>query len=249
MPYTRDIQVGKKVTVTASREGYTSGSVVINQMPNQDITREIRLVRNAIEMEVIYGPNTENPGAPVNAYEGVIQGDENNKLFSTNGNELNIIYVNNDKFPYFRIEGSQYVIQCGVPTGILFGDLNYRGIKYICNYPNSVYTILTNNTKHTILLYKRIVVKITYTYNNGETIRWGSNNLYCSEIDDYPIQSLRNALGPDQENYGFEMFALAIGYTYTIVFKINNSYITRTVTISPTAQEIEDGLINLNFSF
>ena len=45
MSYTREIQVGKKVTVNVTKTGYEDAQLVIDSMPNEDITREIRLKR------------------------------------------------------------------------------------------------------------------------------------------------------------------------------------------------------------
>ena len=99
-----------------------------------------------------------------------------------------------------------------------------------------------------MFLYKRICVDISYTYNSGVDSAWGCNNVYCESIDDYPINSLRFAAQEERANYGVRRVFLAIGYTYTFKFKIGNTYETRTIAISPTQQELLDGLMNLVFN-
>lgn len=246
MSYTRNIQVGKKVTVTATkRDEYFDGSVVVQEMPAQDITREIYL--HKYEFDVILNPIYNNQS--VQNYQGWASNGDNNsiKRFEVNGEKKSFLNIQNSVFPQFKYYGNHMYVNVGIP------DFNICDAKYdnlsnptIVKYTSILHNIsspniyIQNTTPPNvpltidIPLYKRILceIKFKYTDNNNQIQYYNCKRAYCTELDDVPT-----ATRDGQSDIYKASIWLIKGYTYTFEFEINNSIVTRTYLVNPVLDE------------
>lgn len=250
MSYTKQVQPGAKVTVNASKTGYTPNSIIIDSMPSQNITRQIFLTRNGVAVKVIYGPNTENPGEEVLIYDGIIQPTNNSQLL-VNGNSVQEIHVDDDKFPSFNTQGDSFYVMVGVNNWARLFPMNGGGELYYCKtMPRNINQNIVNNSELDIILYKAIVGLITFTFNgnshtNPTVFGYKLKDFYCSEISDY-IGDYAKLMGLVNDSIVPNKYSYMIGYTYTFVLEDpQGNTVTYNVPINPSQQQLADELFDI----
>lgn len=148
MSYTEQIQAGKKVTVNVTKTGYESAQLVINPMPNEDITREIRLRR---KFKYIIRSISDGFGE-LNTVAGI----------TINGTKITAV---RGAYPY-------YYLTREYPSGTVLNvsvDINN------VNHPNE-YTVFTETITLDQDIYRDVVVT-GRTVTVTPTIIYGENSI------------------------------------------------------------------------
>lgn len=163
MSYTKEIQAGKKVTVNVSKTGYESAQLVINPMPNEDTTREIRLKR---KFKYIIRSISDDFGA-LNVVAGI----------TINGTKITAV---RGPYPY-------YYLTREYPSGTVLNvsvDINN------VNHPNE-YTVFTETVTLDQDTYRDVVVT-GKTVTVMPTIIYGENSVNAGNILSNPESYLRS---------------------------------------------------------
>ena len=243
MSYTNQVIAGRKVTVnvaeipfSSQKDGYFGKSLVINPMPAQDITREIRLDKLCFDVVVnfVYGPKEANAGQPfINIFEGDIISPYLGNRIEYNGQRRVSIHMSNTninsysfKF-YDRIFIADIADSHDVFIGLAGGStiFGYRPGK--ADYENGGRNITINNlTKpgaplvFNVPVYKVMSCSARYKYKDE------------NEQDVYVLPTSVVCEGNRDAEVGSEgSWFLLMNYTYTFTFNVNGNIITKTALI------------------
>lgn len=250
MSYTREIQAGRKVTVnvaeippTSDSDGYFGNSLVVNPMPEQNITRDILLnvLKFNIHLNVVYGSNTVNPGQAVQSYEAFVTCPDNGiNRIEINGQRRMFINIDNGVCPDFVFYSRNLYYSIGTPdfgiVGTAVGDMD-QIVKYttpinVGSIPTKIIENVSptlNTINVTIPLYKRLRCDIYYKYlDNGTTKFAYCKNAYCTELNDVPISQ-----SPSLQR----KIWLIKGYTYVFEFEVDGNTITKSYYVNPNLDE------------
>jgi hypothetical protein len=246
MSYTNQVTAGRKVTVnvaeipfSSQKDGYFGKSLVINPMPAQDITREIRLDKLCFDVVVnfIYGPNDVNAGQPfTNVAEGSIISPYLGNRIEYNGQRRVSIPLSNSNIStysfkfYDRIFIVDFADSHDVFAGLTGNDVVFGYRPGLATYENGGRNITINNpTKpgaplvFNILVYKVMACSARYRYTdeNEEDVFVVPSSVVCEGSRDSVTASNGS-------------WFLLMNYTYTFTFNVNGNIITKTALIQPS---------------
>lgn len=244
MSYTNQVPAGRKVTVnvaempfSSQKDGYFGKSLVINPMPAQDITREIRLDKLCFDVIVnfIYGPNDANAGQPfTNIAEGSIISPYLGNRIEYNGQRRVSISLNNSSIStysfkfYDRVFIVDFADSHDVFTG-LTGNVVFGYRPGLATYENGGRNItIANQAKpvsplvFNIPVYKVMSCSARYKYKdeNQQDVFALPTSVVCEGNRDSVTASNGS-------------WFLLMNYTYTFTFNVNGNTITKTALIEP----------------
>lgn len=257
MSYSRDIQVGKKVTVnvaeispTGTEDGYFANSLVINSMPNSDITREIKLKTLCFDVVInfVYGDNDANVGQPFTSiYKVNIINPSLYRKIEQNGQRTNLISrtntnINQYSFKYYDrnlvtvLGDSRYTFE-GINGGPVYG---YRA----ANLGNNIINIQNTAPSDVPLVYNIPVYKVVYT---AVSYKYKDNNNQDVYAYPYKAREINSEDGfesnPSDPSPAAASNYYIVGHTYQFTFRVNGVDIVKTGTIQPTSSTMTYQLI------
>lgn len=245
MSYTNQVTAGRKVTVnvaeipfSSEKDGYFGKSLVINPMPAQDITREIRLDKLCFDVVVnlIYGPNDVNSGQPfTNIYEINIISPYLGKRIEYNGQRKVSIHMSNTNVNSysFKFYDRLFIVDAADSYAVFIDSLRddvvfgYRpgrtsetgGRDIIINNPTKPGAPLVFN----VFMYKVMGCSARYRYEDENQ----------QEVFVLP-SSVRCEGNRDTVDASKGFWYLLMNYTYTFTFDVNGNTITKTALIQPS---------------
>ena len=243
MSYTNQVPAGRKVTVnvaeipfSSQKDGYFGKSLVINPMPAQNITREIRLDKLCFDVVVnfVHGPKEANAGQPfTNIFEGDIMSPYLGNRIEYNGQRRVSIHMSNTnvdsysfKF-YDRIFIADVADSHDVFIGSTGGSTIFGYRPGNADYINGGRNInIDAQTKpvsplvFNIPVYKVMACSARYKYKdeNQQDVFVIPSSVVCEGNRDSVTASNGS-------------WFLLMNYTYTFTFNVNGNTITKTASI------------------